>query len=171
MSQPSFDFDWGDEAGPDGPLSPMLFQVAEAFQGLWIEHSQSLRLSVLESVTDEDDWDAVRAFVKAYGSDLFTVPFLGLSNMRGILARGVKAWLDHETEHGTGERRPKLVDAWEEGKLDRARTARSAEELESQLAAVLTDASAWRPPSAAVFAHLLRPAAESVVDVVQRLIS
>ena len=50
-------------------------------------------------------WDAVRAFVKAYGSDLLTVPFLGLSNMRGILARGVKAWLDHEAEHGTGERR------------------------------------------------------------------
>jgi hypothetical protein len=119
--------DWGDEAGPDGPLSGMLFQVAEAFQGLWIEHSQSLRLSVLESVTDDDDWDAVRAFVKRFGSDLFTVPFLGLSNMRGILARGVGAWLDHEAEHGTGDRRPKLVDAWEDGDLDRTKTSRAAE--------------------------------------------
>jgi hypothetical protein len=119
--------DWRDDAGPDGPLSEMLRQVAEAFQGLWIEHSQSLRLSVLESVTDDDEWDAVRGFVKSYGSDLFTVPFLGLSNMRGILARGVAAWLDHEAEHGTGDRRPKLVDAWEEGKIDRAKTTRAAE--------------------------------------------
>jgi hypothetical protein len=105
----------------------MLFQIAEAFQGLWVEHSQSLRLSVLESITDDGDWEAVRKFVKEYGSDLFTVPFLGLSNMRGILARGVGNWLTHEVEHGTTEKRPKLVDAWERGKLDKTRTARSAE--------------------------------------------
>jgi hypothetical protein len=119
--------DWGDEAGPDGPLATMLFKIAEEFQKLWNEHSQSLRLSVLEAVADDADWDAVRTFVTTYGSDLFTVPFLGLSNMRGILARGVAAWLDHAVEHGDAEKRPKLVDAWEEGKLDRTRTARSAE--------------------------------------------
>lgn len=119
--------DWEDEAGPDGPLSPMLFQVAEAFQDLWSEHSRSLRLSVLESITDDADWEAVRKFVTTYGSDLFTVPFLGLSNMRGILARGVPAWLDHQAEHNDGDRRPKLVDDWEAGKLDRTRTARAAE--------------------------------------------
>ena len=38
----------------------MLFQLAEAFQELWVQHSQSLRLSVLESVTDDDDWEPVR---------------------------------------------------------------------------------------------------------------
>jgi hypothetical protein len=119
--------DWGEEAGPNGPLSQMLFQIAEAFQGLWIEHSQSLRLSVLESLTDDGDWEAVRKFVKEFGSDLFTVPFLGLSNMRGILARGVANWLTHEVEHGTNEKRPKLMDAWERGKIDQSRTARSAE--------------------------------------------
>ncbi|MDB5305993.1 MAG: hypothetical protein JWO38_195 [Gemmataceae bacterium] len=119
--------DWGDEAGPDGPLAAMLFKIAEDFQKLWTEHSQSLRLSVLEAVNDDADWDAVRGFVTTYGGDLFTVPFLGLSNMRGILARGVSAWLDHEVENGDGDKRPKLVDAWEEGKLDRARTVRTAE--------------------------------------------
>lgn len=120
--------DWGDVAGPDGPLSDMLFKIAEAFQGLWVEHSQSLRLSVLESVADESDWEPVREFVRAFGSDLFTVPFLGLSNMRGILARGVAAWLDHEAEHGDGSKRPRLVDDWADGKIEhRARTTRSAE--------------------------------------------
>jgi hypothetical protein len=118
--------DWEDDAGPDGPLSPMLFQVAEAFQGLWVEHSRSLRLSVLESIADDADWEAVQKFVTTYGGDLFTVPFLGLSNMRGILARGVAAWLDHQVAHGE-ERRPKLVDDWEAGAVDRTRTARAAE--------------------------------------------
>ncbi|MFO0801846.1 MAG: hypothetical protein U0791_01800 [Gemmataceae bacterium] len=119
--------DWPEEAGADGPLAAMLFKIAEDFQKLWNDHSQSLRLSVLEAVTEEEDWKTVREFTTKYGGDLFTVPFLGLSNMRGILARGVAAWLDHEAENAAPEKRPKLVDAWEEGELDKARTARAAE--------------------------------------------
>jgi hypothetical protein len=119
--------DWEEDAGPDGPLSGMLFQLAEAFQDLWVQHSQSLRLSVLESVNDDDDWEPVRSFVKKYGSDLFTVPFLGLSNMRGILARGVAAWLDHEAEREGSGKRPRLIDDWATGDVERARTARAAE--------------------------------------------
>jgi hypothetical protein len=92
-----------------------------------VQHSQSLRLSVLESVADDGDWDPVRDFVKKYGSDLFTVPFLGLSNMRGILARGVEAWLDHEAERPDSDRRPRLVEDWAADSLDKARTVRSAE--------------------------------------------
>ncbi len=118
---------WTAETGPDGPLAATLFRVTEEFQKLWVEHSQSLRLSVLEAVSDDADWEAVRGFVTGYGSDLFTVPFLGLSNMRGILARGVAAWLDHEAEFADTDRRPRLVDDWEAGRVDKARTARSAE--------------------------------------------
>ncbi len=119
--------DWGEDAGPDGPLANMLFQLAEAFQELWVQHSQSLRLSVLESVSDDDDWEPIRAFVKKYGGDLFTVPFLGLSNMRGILARGVAAWLDHEAARSDVEKRPKLIEDWAAQQVDRVRTARTAE--------------------------------------------
>ncbi|HSQ58312.1 MAG TPA: hypothetical protein VLM40_21505, partial [Gemmata sp.] len=104
-----------------------LFQLAEAFQELWVHHSQSLRLSVLESVTDDDDWEPVRSFVKKYGSDLFTVPFLGLSNMRGILARGVATWLDQEAERDGREKRPRLVEDWIAGDIERNRVARSAD--------------------------------------------
>jgi hypothetical protein len=83
---------------------------------------------VLETVSDDDDWEPVKGFVTKYGSDLFTVPFLGLSNMRGILARGVEAWLDHEIESGEANaKRPKLVSDWDAGTVDKKRTARSAE--------------------------------------------
>ena len=94
---------WGEDAGPDGPLSTSSSNWPRHSRSSGSQHSQSLRLSVLESVIDDDDWEPVRGFVKTYGSDLFTVPFLGLSNMRGILARGVAAWLDHEAER----RRPR----------------------------------------------------------------
>jgi hypothetical protein len=119
--------EWSADEGEDGPLAGVLFRVAEGFQELWIEHSKSLRLSVLESVADDADWNAVKGFVQKFGGDLFTVPFLGLSNMRGIMARGVAAWLDHEVKHNDGDKRPKLVDAWESGDLDRTKTAKAAE--------------------------------------------
>ncbi|MCI0702174.1 MAG: hypothetical protein L0241_13910, partial [Planctomycetia bacterium] len=120
---------WGEDAtDEDGPLADALFKIATEFQNLWHQHSQSLRLSVLETVTDDDDWEPVKGFVTKYGSDLFTVPFLGLSNMRGILARGVAAWLDHEIQASEGNaKKPKLVLDWDSGTLDRTRTARAAE--------------------------------------------
>ena len=118
---------WGDGAtGEEGPLADALFKIATEFQNLWHQHSQSLRLSVLETVSEDDDWEPVKGFVTKYGSDLFTVPFLGLSNMRGILARGVAAWLDHETETNEGGvKRPKLVIDWDAGAVDKPRTVRS----------------------------------------------
>jgi len=119
--------DWPEEAGADGPLAAMLFKIAEDFQKLWNDHSQSLRLSVLEAVMEDEDWKTVREFTTKFGGDLFTVPFLGLSNMRGIVARGVAAWLDHEVENADPNKRPKLIDAWEDGTLDKGRTARAAE--------------------------------------------
>ncbi len=120
---------WGDGSTDEhGALADALLKIATEFQSLWQQHSQSLRLSVLETVSDDDDWEPVKGFVTEYGSDLFTVPFLGLSNMRGILARGVSAWLDHETENGeTSARRPKLVTDWDAGVVDKPRTARAAE--------------------------------------------
>jgi hypothetical protein len=120
---------WDPKAtGEEGPLADALFEIAKQFQDLWQQHSQSLRLSVLETVSDDDDWEPVKGFVTKYGSDLFTVPFLGLSNMRGILARGVAAWLDHEIESNEHNgKRPKLVTDWDAGTVDRNRTARAAE--------------------------------------------
>jgi len=120
---------WNPSAtGEEGPLADALFKIATEFQNLWHQHSQSLRLSVLETVSDDDDWEPVKGFVTKYGGDLFTVPFLGLSNMRGILARGVEEWLDHETANGeSSTKRPRLVTDWDAGTVDRKRTARSAE--------------------------------------------
>ena len=119
--------DSGDDAAEDGPLATALRQVAESFHALWLEHSQSLRLSALEPVLDRTDWDHLKQFVRTYGGDLFTVRFLTLSNVRGILGQGAAAWLDREVTSGDADGRPKLVSDWEAGTLDKPRAARQFE--------------------------------------------
>jgi hypothetical protein len=119
--------DWGEDAGEDGPLASALRQVADSFQSLWVDHSVGLRLSALEAVLDRDEWDQLKEFVRTYGGDLFTVRFLTLSNVRGILGQGTAAWLDREATSGD-DARPKLVADWADGKVaDQARTARHFE--------------------------------------------
>jgi hypothetical protein len=85
---------WGSERGDDSELVRVLERLTAPFLGLWIEHSQSLRLSVLETVRGEAEWQMVQGFVQQYGRDLFDARFMTLANLRGILHRGVGAWLD-----------------------------------------------------------------------------
>jgi len=115
--------DWGDDAGEDGPLASALQQISESYQKLWLEHSQTLRLSSLEVVLDRDDWDDLRQFITRYGSDLFTVRFVTLSNVRGVLAQGASDWLERESVQADDDARTKLLDDWEAGKLDKPKTA------------------------------------------------
>lgn len=116
--------DWGDDANEDGPLASALRQVAESFHALWLEHSKSLRLSALEAVLDKPDWDELKVFVRTYGHDLFTVRFLTLSNVRGILGQGPAAWLDREAARDDADEVPQLVADWDAGKLDKPKAVR-----------------------------------------------
>ncbi len=94
-------------AGPDEPASPppadekpsesalfdSLETLAETMLMLWLGHSQTLRLSVLEKVRDDKSWDALVAFIDQFGDTIFTQQFLNLSNIRAILHQGVDQWL------------------------------------------------------------------------------
>ena len=113
--------DWNEAAAEDGPLAEGLQELAEAYQSLWIDHSNGLRLSALEGVLDEDDWQPVREFIEEYGADLFSVQFLTLANLRGILGQGVEAWLDREAQQSDDDR-PQLIDDWADEELDRVST-------------------------------------------------
>ena len=115
--------DWGEDAAEDGPLASALRQAADSFHTLWVDHSSGLRLSALEAMLDADDWAELREFVHGYGGDLFSVRFLTLSNVRGILGQGVGNWLDMQVAGGD-DPRPKLVEAWDDGKIDKPKTAR-----------------------------------------------
>jgi hypothetical protein len=79
----------------DQELVDLLEAITRPFLTLWVEHSQTLQLSAIEAYANEDDWQALRAFVERYGGDLFHAKFMTLANLRGILHRGVDAYLDY----------------------------------------------------------------------------
>ncbi len=67
--------------------------LTESMLILWLDHSKTLRLSVLEKVLDSSSWEKLVEFTKNYGGGLFTQQFLHLSNIRAILHQGVDHWL------------------------------------------------------------------------------
>ena len=67
--------------------------LTESMLILWLEHSKTLRLSVLEKVLDKGSWEKLVDFIRSYGSGLFTQQFLHLANIRAILHQGVDHWL------------------------------------------------------------------------------
>ncbi len=77
-----------------GSMQEALRRLVAPYLAAWVEHSGTLRLSVMENVSGDSDWERVTAFVRKYGQALFTPSFLHLANVRAVLHRGVEAWLD-----------------------------------------------------------------------------
>jgi hypothetical protein len=86
---------WPAEAAGDAQLTEALEALTQPFLRLWVEHSRSIQLSSLERVSTTHEWDRLREFIARHGRDLFHPRFLTLANLRGILQRGVGAYLDH----------------------------------------------------------------------------
>jgi len=68
-------------------------EAVEAVVRLWHRHSRRVRLSILETVADEERWLTLRRFIETYGAELFTQTFMTLGNLRAILHQGVEQWL------------------------------------------------------------------------------
>ena len=88
------------EFDADHELIGCMEQLTEAILRTWLEHSQTLRLSALENVLDDDSWKSLVEFIRSYGGDLFTQRFLNLSNLRAILHCGVDSWFAQIEESG-----------------------------------------------------------------------
>ncbi len=101
--------DWAPEHAGDDHVVDLLERLTTRFLELWIEHSRTLQLSVLESLGGEAEWRALSAFVQRYGADLFHARFMTLGNLRGILHRGVGGFLDYLQENADPLRPPRLV--------------------------------------------------------------
>ncbi len=67
--------------------------LTESMLILWLDHSKTLRLSVIEKVLDRTSWEKLVEFIQNYGNGLFTQQFLHLANIRAILHQGVDHWL------------------------------------------------------------------------------
>ena len=68
-------------------------KLTESFLLPWLDHNETLRLSVLERVLSADNWQRLVDFIERYGDGLFTKQFLQISNLRAILHQGVENWI------------------------------------------------------------------------------
>jgi hypothetical protein len=97
-----------DEEAADMELISCLERAVEALLQCWLDHSRRVRLSVMETVSDEPQWRTLRRFVETYGEHLFTQKFMTLGNLRAILHQGVDRWLaalQEEPDNEEGELR------------------------------------------------------------------
>ncbi|MCL4205787.1 MAG: hypothetical protein KJ000_25165 [Pirellulaceae bacterium] len=101
----------------EGAIVDCLKQLTESLLSSWLAHSRTLRLSVLERLKDKDDWQELVAFIEHYGADIFTQRFLNLSNLRAILHRGVRLWLQQLVEDENSELEWRLLDDLQSGRL------------------------------------------------------
>jgi len=90
-------------APDDGSSSrPSDMMLVEALQDLtesqlnrWLTHSRTLRLSVVERLSNEAEWRGFVTFIERYGADFFTQKFLNLGNLRAILHHRPGVWLSN----------------------------------------------------------------------------
>ncbi len=108
----------GEEADRDEPddreaeLLDALEAVTEALLNRWLAHSRSVRLSVLERAGESGRWEALTAFIKRYGREIFTARFLmNVGYLRSILHQGVDDYLRGlEADRDTAPEWPLLDD-------------------------------------------------------------
>jgi len=93
----------------DAWLVECLQRLSETHLKLWLRHSRTLRLSVVEKLADERSWRGFVDFVQNYCGDLLTQRFLSLGNVRSILHQGVDQWLHTLEEEPDDPDVPKLV--------------------------------------------------------------
>ncbi|TWU30038.1 hypothetical protein Pla144_08240 [Bythopirellula polymerisocia] len=76
----------------------------------WLQHSRTLRLSVVEKLAEKPDWERFVAFIKRFGRDLFDMSLMSsLGNLRGILHQGVDTWLECLEENPDAEDEIRLL--------------------------------------------------------------
>ena len=90
-------------------LAAALEELTEVLLACWLSHSRTLRLSVLERITEARNWERLVKFVQRYGADLFTQRFFSLGNVRAILFQGVGNWLERLETIPSSEPQPKLL--------------------------------------------------------------
>jgi hypothetical protein len=105
-------------------LISLLESLTETMLSSWLSHSQTLRLSSLESVSDEGNWEQLVAFIRQYGDPLFTQAFLKLSNIRAILHQGVGNWIDSVLQSHEEIKRTALFEDLANGELNRREAER-----------------------------------------------
>jgi hypothetical protein len=98
------------EAEQDREVIVLLERLTRPFLNLWVEHSQTLRLTALDNIATDAEWDRLQDFVVNYGGDLFHAKFMTVANLRAVLHRGVAAHLEYLAENPDPQNPVELID-------------------------------------------------------------
>jgi hypothetical protein len=104
-----------------------LQKLLEPYVSLWIRHSSSMRLSIVEDLHDDERGREVEHFIKAYGDDLFHARALTLGNARAIVQQGADALLEELAESIAPYQPIKLLTDIEAQVIDRDEAVELAE--------------------------------------------
>lgn len=102
-------------------------RLLEAYGDLWLRHSGSMRLSVVEDLHEDDFAEEVREFIETYGEDLFHTRMLTLGNARAILHHGADSLFKELEETVALTQNVKLLDDMEADRIDQDDAAELAE--------------------------------------------
>ncbi len=105
---------------PVDELIDAVGEIVEPFQQLWMEHSRTMRISAVDGLRNEDDWEELASFIQNYGGDLFHASQLTLGNVRAILHNGIDWYLDYLEEEQDPLKPMRLLEDLDSGSLDRS---------------------------------------------------
>jgi hypothetical protein len=100
---------WEGPAVTDRALVTLIESVTGPFLRLWVDYTRGVRLSSLEEIDSPERFEELRSFIRTYGTDLFRAEFLTLANLRGVLHRGIEAYLDYLREQEDAQRPQRLL--------------------------------------------------------------
>lgn len=103
------------EESASSALVGCLEKLTESLLLCWLNHSRTLRLSVMEKVHDKDVWGHMVEFIQRFGGGLFTQRFLNQGNIRSILHQGADNWLEKLRENREEEFGSELIAALDRG--------------------------------------------------------
>ena len=94
-------------------------ELIDHYQGLWLTHSKTMRISSVDGLRSDEDWEDLAKFIKRYGNELFHASQLTLGNVRAILHNGVDWYLDYLEENEDPLKPMQLLEDVVHGRIDR----------------------------------------------------
>jgi hypothetical protein len=106
-------------------------EIVEPYQQLWLEHSRTMRISAVDGLRNEDDWEELAEFIQSYGGDLFHASQLTLGNVRAILHNGIDWYIDYLEEEQDPLKPMRLLEDLDSGALERSEAEWALEQIYS----------------------------------------
>ena len=93
--------------------------IVDRYRKLWRDYSRSIRITSVEALHDKHLWEQVKNFIEEFGAEFFHTPMLMVSNIRSILHVGADSFLDYLAEESDPLHPNVLIEAIEEGGIER----------------------------------------------------